>query len=91
MSKTVIKDNSINSDDNVDDSISVSSEVDSDNESIISDFSEVDDFIGIQQQTGVIPSLQPAVPVRAGGTGRPGRIIQHPPNLNKKTRSGKNY
>ena len=86
MSKTVIKDNSI-SNDNVDDSISVDSELDSDNESIISDSSDVDNIEGLQlqQQVGIIPNLQPAVP---GSTGRPGR----PPRVSpKKTRTGRKY
>ena len=92
MSKTVITDNSI-SKDNVDDSISVSSELDSDNESIVSDFSGFDDYEEPQpqQQVSGIPSLQPAVPGRTGRRGRPpknpgsGRISP------KKTRKGTTY
>ena len=74
MSKTVIKDNSIRND-KVDDSISVSSELDSDNESIMSDFSGLDDYEGLQpqQQVGVTPSLQPAVPRRSPKKTRTGR------------------
>ncbi len=62
MSKTVIKDTNIGMD-NVDDSILISSELDSDNESFISDFSDIDDYVGLQsqQQVFVIPRLQPAL------------------------------
>ena len=86
MSKTVIKDNNT-SDDNVDDSKSVYTELDSDNESVISDFSDIDNIEGLQppQQVSVIPNLQPAIP---GSIGRPGR----PPRVSpKKTRTGKKY
>ena len=88
MSKTIIKDNSTNSEINVDDSVSIS-EADSDNsdnESIISDFSDVEELMEIQQHTGV----QSVIPVRAGRAGRPTGIV-HPPHLSKKTRSGKIY
>ena len=88
MSKTVIKDNSTNSETNVDDSVSTSEvdSVNSDNESTISDFSDVEDLIGLQQHTGT----QPVIPVMAGRAGRP-RGVVHPPHLSKKTRSGKMY
>ena len=91
MSKTLIKDS------NSDDNISVHSDTDndsfSDNESIVSDFSDIQSIGGLQpqQQIGVIPILQPAVP---GSVGRPGR----PPNSSrrggtspKKTRTGRKY
>ena len=86
MSKTVIKDNNT-SDDNVDDSKSVYTELDSDNESVILDFSDIDNIEGLQppQQVSVIPNLQTAIP---GSIGRPGR----PPRVSpKKTRTGKKY
>ena len=92
MSKTMIKDSSS------DDKVSVHSDADndsaiSDNESIVSDFSDIESIGGLQpqQQIGVIPILQPAAP---GSVGRPGR----PPNSSrrggtspKKTRTGRKY
>ena len=88
MSKTVIKDNG---DENVNDSASIS-DVDSgsDNDSV-SNFSDVEELNGLQQQVGGRPLLQPAqaVPVRPGSP--PTRQIHHQPHLHKKTRSGRKY
>ena len=92
MSKTVIKDTNISMD-NVDDSISVSSELDSDNESFISDFSDIDDYVGLQsqQQVGVIPRLQPALSGRTRLQRRQPRNSLSRRNSPKKTRTGRIY
>ena len=63
----------------------------SDNDSIVSDYSDVEDLVELQQQVGGRPLLQPAqaVPVRPGSP--PTRQIHHQPHLHKKTRSGRKY
>ena len=68
----------------VDEHISVYSELDSDNKSILSDFSDIDDSEGLQsqQQVGGVLNIRPAVP----GQSQDSKRITP-----KKTRTGRKY